>query len=165
MNKKLLNTQIKSVTQVDGPKIVDFYQSNGFDTRNFEGGAYELRGWTYIFYGVDRDGNFTNRDGRDPDIKTITLEEAKQLVSSEYPKVMRVWNAHEDLACERVVFMEKCGKFLAWINVSTLEASEKECNLATWNYAKGIEEEVHISMEEIAKLKGCNVSQLRIKDV
>ena len=37
MNKKLLNTCIKSVKEEDGPEIVKFYKGHGFNTCNFTG--------------------------------------------------------------------------------------------------------------------------------
>ena len=41
---------------------------------------------------------------------------------------------------QRVVFMEKCGGFLAWINAKTVEEAEKEVGTIFWNYAKDLPE-------------------------
>ena len=60
---------------------------------------------------------------------------------NEYPKVMKVSNnpieTLEDFknASTRVVFMEKCGKFIAWLDVDTIEKSENITSTVTWNYA------------------------------
>ena len=83
---------------------------------------------------------------------------------SEYPKVMKVSNKPietlEDFknANTRVVFMEKCGKFIAWLHVNTIEKSENVTSTAVWNYAIDLdwqpEEEIKplkLTMEQIAE--------------
>ena len=42
---------------------------------------------------------------------------------------------------QRVIFMEKCGKFIAWNYATTLEQSETVTEITCWNYAKDIEPE------------------------
>jgi hypothetical protein len=37
MNRNLLNTQIKALNLEHGAKIVELYESNGYDVRNFKG--------------------------------------------------------------------------------------------------------------------------------
>ena len=83
---------------------------------------------------------------------------------NEYPKVMKVSNkpieTSEDFknANTRVVFMEKCGKFIAWLHVNTIERSENVTSTAVWNYAVDLdwqpEEEkkpLKLTMEQIAE--------------
>ena len=83
---------------------------------------------------------------------------------NEYPKVMKVSNkpieTSEDFknANTRVVFMEKCGKFIAWLHVNTIEKSENVTSTAVWNYAVDLywqpEEEkkpLKLTMEQIAE--------------
>ena len=83
---------------------------------------------------------------------------------NEYPKVMKVSNqpikTKEDFknANKRVVFMEKCGKFIAWLNADTIEKSENITSTASWNYAVDLdwqpEEEIKplkLTMEQIAQ--------------
>jgi hypothetical protein len=58
-----------------------------------------------------------------------------------YPKVMLVRDDHPNTIggkswVERVVFMEKCGKYLSWSSVKTLEEAEKVTGVVDWNYAK-----------------------------
>ena len=172
MNKKLLNTQIEGVDKTLALKIMKFYGDNGFDISKNDGSAAEDKNhpyYEYRFYGVNSEGDFSNRtESGNTSIKTITLEEAKALISeSEYPKVMWVWDEGEDKK-KRVVFMEKNGQYLAWTNAETIEESEKEIETVCWDYAEDIEPEplpeIHLTMEEIAELKGCKVGQLRIKD-
>ena len=82
---------------------------------------------------------------------------------SEYPKVMRVSNipikTKEDLyyTINRVVFMEKNNKFIAWGKATTLEEAEYETEVFNWNYAVDLdwqpEEEtkpLKLTMEQIA---------------
>ena len=83
---------------------------------------------------------------------------------NEYPKVMKVSaqpiNTKKEFqkANTRVVFMEKCGKFIAWLDVDTIEKSENITSTVTWNYAVDLdwqpEEEtkpLKLTMEQIAK--------------
>ena len=83
---------------------------------------------------------------------------------SEYPKVMNVScnpiKTKEDLyyTINRVVFMEKNNKFIAWGKATTLEEAEYETEVFTWNYAVELdwkpEEEIKplkLTMEQIAK--------------
>ena len=83
---------------------------------------------------------------------------------SEYPKVMKVSNnpieTLEDFkyANTRVVFMEKCGKFIAWLHVNTIEKSENVTSTAVWNYAVDLDwqpkeesKPLKLTMEQIAQ--------------
>ena len=60
---------------------------------------------------------------------------------NEYPKVMKVSNKPIETlkdfenANTRVVFMEKCGKFIAWLDADTIEKSENITSTVSWNYA------------------------------
>ena len=62
-------------------------------------------------------------------------------------------------ASTRVVFMEKCGKFIAWLDADTIEKSENVTSTAVWNYAVDLdwqpeEEEIKplkLTMEQIAQ--------------
>lgn len=66
-----------------------------------------------------------------------------------YPKVMMVSNSGVDW-CKRVVFMEKCGRFLAWGGAETIEDAERSSSVKTWYYAK----EIKLEREcEICKLR------------
>lgn len=169
MNKKLLNTQIESLTSDHGAEIVKFYKSHGFNTGNYGGVAYRSKLWgDEIFYGVDQNGKFDNRhENVNSEIKTITLDEAKELVNENlYPKLMLVWDGCENNAVVRTVL----GKFDKWylaVSADRIEDLDPNERPLTWNHAKDIKkpEEVHISMQEIAQLKGCSVDQLRIKNV
>ena len=83
---------------------------------------------------------------------------------NEYHKVMKVSEKPiktiEDFknANKRVVFMEKCGKFIAWLDADTIEKSENITSTISWNYAVDLdwkpEEEtkpLKLTMEQIAQ--------------
>ena len=83
---------------------------------------------------------------------------------NEYPKVMKVsmfpikTKEQFENAKTRVVFMEKCGKFIAWLDVNTIEKSENVTYTAVWDYAVELdwkpEEEtkpLKLTMEQIAE--------------
>ena len=85
-------------------------------------------------------------------------------LENEYPKVMKVSNKPIETlkdfenANTRVVFMEKCGKFIAWLHVNTIEKSENVTSTAVWNYVVDLdwqpEEEIKplkLTMEQIAE--------------
>ena len=83
---------------------------------------------------------------------------------NEYPKVMKVSNKPIETLEEfknantRVVFMEKCGKFIAWLHVDTIEKSENVTSTTAWNYAVDLDwqpeeetEPLKLTMEQIAE--------------
>jgi hypothetical protein len=83
---------------------------------------------------------------------------------NEYHKVMKVSKkpikTKEEFknALTRVVFMEKCGKFIAWLDADTIEKSENITSTVSWNYAVDLdwkpEEEtkpLKLTMEQIAQ--------------
>ena len=145
MNKKLLNTYIKSVKKEDGPAIVKFYKEQGFDIGDLEGKNYEEDGDYSIYYGVDNTGDFDNKpifQITNEGIKILTLEEAIALVSEkQFPRVMLVSsNNNITTSCKRVIFMKKNDKYIAWNNAETLEEAENVTDATAWNYAWEVEE-------------------------
>lgn len=66
----------------------------------------------------------------------------EQHLVSEYPKVMWVGNHPEDKGNrQRVVFLKKNDKYIAWFAAETLEEVEREVYTSTWDYAWDVEEE------------------------
>lgn len=85
MNKKLLNTQIEALNKEHGAIICQFYKDNGFDILSLTGSNNIESGALNRYYGVNSNGIFTHRVYNDfISIKTITLEEAKELVKEKY---------------------------------------------------------------------------------
>lgn len=70
--------------------------------------------------------------------------------TSPYPKVMMVGDSYP-LTLKRVVFMKKCGKFIAWEYAETLEDAETVLNTSTWEYAEDIKPENPQKQELLAK--------------
>lgn len=84
---------------------------------------------------------------------------------SQYPKVMWVSNESlekaKDEGRKRVVFMEKQGRFLAWVNAETIKGAESYVGTKDWKYAVDIEEEKPTTEEicqKIVELKAGTVS-------
>ena len=78
---------------------------------------------------------------------TIELPEEKS-----YPRVMLVSNDNINFSNRWVVFMEKCGGFLAWSDAKTIKEAEKETGTVFWKYAKEFES-IEVTLEDIAKWK------------
>ena len=70
--------------------------------------------------------------------------------TSPYPKVMMVGDCFP-LTQKRVVFMEKCGKFLAWDKAETLENAETVFSVYAWKYAEDIKPENSQKQELLTK--------------
>ena len=145
MNKKLLNTYIKSVKKEDGPKIVEFYKEHGFNTHALKGGDNEENGDYCIYYGVNNKGYFDNRSItmiNNAGAKILTLEEANALVSEkQFPRVMLVSHDNDiTTSYKRVVFMKKNNKYMAWRYAETIKESEETLNTVAWSYAWEAEE-------------------------
>ena len=84
------------------------------------------------------------------DNKNFNMFFNKYPKTSQYPKVMMVGNSYP-LTRKRVVFMEKCGKFITWADVETLEGAETELGTSTWKYAEDIKPENPQKQELLTK--------------
>ena len=67
-----------------------------------------------------------------------------------YPKVMMVGNTHP-LTRKRVVFMEKCEKFLTWDSADNLKDAENVISVTPWEYAEDIKPENPQKQELLTK--------------
>lgn len=81
---------------------------------------------------------------------------------SEYPKIMEVSDDKVEWY-KRVVFMEKKGRFVSWLNAETLEEAEYETMAYSWEHGREVQEHREISMQEIANKFGISVEEVRIK--
>ena len=88
-----------------------------------------------------------------------------------YPKVMMV--SDEPITAKnpgnaRVVFMEKCGSYIAWKYAKTLEEAENARTTSFWQYAKDITIPtiVELTFKDISEGKGVGIdpSLIRIKE-
>ena len=69
---------------------------------------------------------------------------------TSYPKVMMVGDSYP-LTRKRVVFMEKCGKFIAWHSSETLEDAENTPYVTIWTFAEDIKPENPQKQELLTK--------------
>ena len=146
------NKVIKVLNREHGRKVIEFFKQY-CDTKSFEGA------FIGCFYGII-DGKFDVWDideVRRNNAKIIELPKEKT-----YPHVMLVSDDSIRWKNRRVVFMEKCGGFLAWANAETIEEAKKEKGTYFWNYAKDIEP-IEVTLEEIAEWKGVSKEQIIIK--
>lgn len=145
------NKVIKVLDKEHGKRVIKFFKQY-CDTRGLAGtviGSY---------YGII-DGKFNIfdiNDAKDRNAEIIELPEEKT-----YPRVMLV---SDDKICwlKRVVFMEKCGGFLAWFNAKTLDEAKNGTDTCFWRYAKELEP-IEVTLEEIAEWKGVSKDQIIIK--
>lgn len=103
------------------------------------------------------------KDGKDnkADINPI-LSHTEYPTQSEYPKVMEVSDCGMEWY-KRVVFAEKNGKFIAWLNAKNFKEAKYETSTHVWDYAREIQEPREISLQEIADKFGIPVEEVRIK--
>ena len=127
---------IKSLSAEHGAKIVEFFEKHGAkNPKNYFGDAVGL------CYGVI--------SGRLTFIKqSEVIERGGEIIElpeeNGYPKVMMVSDfpiTKGNKGKQRVVFMEKMGKYLAWANAETIEDAEKQVESYTWKYAADVPKE------------------------
>lgn len=155
------NQVIEVLNKEHGKKVIEYWESKGVDTKYFVGFCTKesfLSSETR-FYGVinGKFGNYTEEYVSYCNAEIIELPEEKV-----YPKVMMV-SFNSENWFRRVVFMEKCGRYLAWDNAETVEEAENQVNSVAWSFAKDIEEpkeftitlsDINSKMDDIKKLFG-----------
>jgi hypothetical protein len=134
------NQVIKNLTPEMGREIIKYWQSRGVDTGDFEGNHHVSAHSQWIYYGVINDifGVYPLRQVQDANAEIIELPKQNQ-----YPKVMMVSDSpldDENAGVQRVVFMEKLGKYLAWNEAETIEDAEGHIGINYWEYAVDIEQ-------------------------
>lgn len=130
------NKFIKSLSVAHGAKIVEFFVKNG--AKNNE----NLKGNTIDFYYGVINGHLTFKSrNKVIEMRGEIIELPKENV---YPKVMMVSDypiTKGNKGHQRVVFMEKMGKYLAWQYAETIEDAENEMGINTWKYAVDVPKE------------------------
>ena len=145
------NKVIKVLNEEHGKKVIEFWKKY-CDTVGFEGNR------TGIHYGIVN-GKFdvwTTYEIRLYNAEIIELPEEKT-----YPRVMLVSDDKIDWN-KRVVFMEKCGGFMAWVLAKNFEEAKHETDTRFWKYAEELEP-IDVTLEEIAEWKGVIKEQIIIK--
>ena len=146
------NKVIKVLDEEHGKKVIEFFKQY-CDTARFEGiiidSYYGLINGKFYIWSIDKIREYND--------EIIELPEEKT-----YPRVMLVSFDNINWSNPRVVFMEKCGGFLAWSNATTLEEAKNAKDTCFWKYAKEIEP-IEVTLEEIAEWKGISPEQIIIK--
>ena len=146
------NKVIKVLNREHGRKVIEFWRQYCYISPL----RYAHIGCYYGIIGGEFD-IWTIDEIERANAEIIELPEEKA-----YPRVMLVSHDNIDWDNRRVVFMEKCGGFLAWINAETLEESEKKVDTRFWKYAKEFEP-IEVTIEEIAMWKGTSKELIKIK--
>lgn len=89
-------------------------------------------------------------------------------VKNKYPMLMWVGDIKESVKAKktkRVVFMEKCGKYIAWSSAESFEDAKNQAETVSWKYAEPVIEEqpVELTIDEIAEKFNVKPSQIKIK--
>ncbi len=145
------NKVIKVLDREHGEKVIKFFKQycdTGALRGDNVGSYYGVINGRFGYGDIDEVKNYN--------AKIIELPEEKT-----YPRVMLVSDDQIDWK-KRVVFMEKCGRFLTWYNVRTMEDAENEIATCFWEYAKEIEP-IEVTLEDIANWKGVHKEQIIIK--
>ena len=126
------NTVIKVLDKEHGKKVIEFFKAHGVNTSTYQGTCenvyYGVIDGVFSYYNVKNFPNYIN-------IIELPTERT-------FPRVMYV-SDYDNITHEskkRVVFMKKCGKYIAWSRAETIEGSESETSTCTWNFAKEVDE-------------------------
>lgn len=148
--QKMVERQVEQGNKADVKVFQDYPKAGRSDGYGFTWNETEE---CYVFWReVIKDKNFD-----------LFFEKYPKKPVNEYPKVMSVsidgvkWN-------KRVVFMEKCGKYIAWGVAETIEEADEEVDTYPWCYARDIQPTLTITKTEIAEKFGVPVDRLIIKD-
>ena len=144
------NKVIKVLDREHGKKVIEFWKKY-CDTKILR--VDNIGSYYGIINGIF---DFLTIDEMRYNVEIIELPEERA-----YPRVMLVSDDKITWG-KRVVFMEKCGGFLAWGFAETLEEAETKTSTTFWKYAKEIEP-IQVTLEEIAKWKGISKEQIIIK--
>lgn len=158
------NQVIQCLNPEHGKDIIKYWQSRGIDTGAYRGAPREFGGNCFIYYGVINGifAAYSLFKVQAANAEVINLpakaefQEREMMVSDDGKSWKR-----------RVVFMEKCGRFIAW-HAETIEEAANETGATYWELAKEIEQPkeepiIEVTLEEIAKLRGVSVDKIRIK--
>ena len=159
MNEKLIKQLREGTIAVKNDGTLD--ELNKVLKYAFPNDVSVSKGFTKYYF-VSEDENYWSLY----DTTNLPTHSVKEFLKpeSEYPKVMRVsgnpFKTQEDYdeGYTEVVFMEKCGKYIAWNRAETLKEAEETTITNDWDYAVDLdwkpEEEtkpLKLTMEQIAE--------------
>ena len=156
------NQVIEVLNKEHGKKVIEYWKSKGVDTMGMCGSFTKEDGEHSCYYGVINDmfDCYTIEFARKHNAEIIELPKEE----NSFPRVMLVSDVG-DAWKRRVVFMQKCDRFLAWDNAETIENAECTYRVASWRYAKEIEprtitlSDLNSKIEDIKKLFGIEESE------
>ena len=154
------NEVIEVLDKEHGRKVIEYWKSKGVDTYDMLGISTKKGGDLCRYYGVIDNcfDVYSERQAAENGAEIIELPK-----ENPFPRVMFVSDDGNEWH-KRVVFMQKCDRFLAWDSVGTIEDAEWTYRVANWRYAKELPEKVELTKSEIAEKFGISVDQLVIKD-
>ena len=114
------NQVIEVLNKEHGKKVIEYWKSRGVDTTGYCGCANKMDGSIDRFYGVIN-GEFDNYEEEDVSYYNAEIIELPE--EKTFPRVMLVSFDSENWF-KRVVFMKKCGRYLAWKKAETIQDSE-----------------------------------------
>ena len=147
-----MNNKVIKVLDIEhGKRVINFWKKY-CDTGSLEGSNIGY------YYGIINGefGYWFMKDITKYNAEVIELPEEKT-----YPRIMLVSNNNIKWD-PRVVFMEKCGGFLAWVGAVTLKGAESTTETCFWQYAQELKP-IEVTLEDIAKWKGVSKEQIIIK--
>ena len=155
------NQVIEVINEEHGRKVIEYWKSIGVNTMCMFGSLTKEDGDEWRYYGVigDKFDSYSIEFVYKHNAEIIELPKEE----SSFPRVMLV-SDDGDSWYKRVVFMQKCDRFLAWDNAETIENAECTYRVASWRYAKELPEKVELTKSEIAEKFGISIDQLAIKD-
>ncbi len=152
------NQVIEVLDKEHGKKVIDYWKSKGIDILGMSGSQTKKGDYLCRYYGVIDNcfDCYSEREAAENGAEIIELPEEKT-----YPRVMMVSFDSENWF-RRVVFMEKCGRYLAWDNAETVEESESIFGQTAWRYAEDVEpkeqtitlSDLNSKIDDIKKLFG-----------
>lgn len=156
------NQVIEVIDKEHGKRVIEYWKSRGVDTMGMCGSFTKEDGEHSCYYGVINDmfDCYTIEFARKHNAEIIELPKEE----NSFPRVMLVSDVG-DAWKRRVVFMQKCDRFLAWNDADTIEKAECTYRVASWRYAKEIEprtitlSDLNSKIEDIKKLFGIEESE------
>ena len=153
------NQVIEVLNREHGKKVIEYWKSRGVNTYGVSGGCNKADDDKFRYYGLINNyfSGYSIEYCESFNAEIIELPEEKN-----YPKFMMV-SFNEVVWYKRVVFMKKCGKYLAWNKAETVEESESILGQTAWDYARELKEpkeititlsDINSKMDDIKKLFG-----------
>lgn len=125
----------------------------------------EFNGYEYFYYGVDKKGVFYGNANYDYFDKVLTLQQFIEMTTEWTPKEGELVEVSNGVVWYKRTFIYKT-QYEHIVTARGRTAQNDYRDFDTWNYVRPIKqpEIFELTIEEIAKLKGCKPEQIRIKE-